>query len=193
MTENTSPLAKKLKLIEISVIGILRGLVSLPLEHPFDTIKTWMQSQQISARASATTIYQKKGLKGFYSGFTINAARVASKSAYRWPLNIYLMSTFRQIFKDLSNSKTKAGIATGVATALIESGIICPFERIKVWMMTTPTYQQLFSFFKISTLKSLFDGFGPVVLKQTVSWVSFLGSQEYLKQIMYRFKNKTSQ
>lgn len=44
MTENTSPLAKKLKLIEISVIGILRGLVSLPLEHPFDTIKTWMQS-----------------------------------------------------------------------------------------------------------------------------------------------------
>jgi hypothetical protein len=99
-----------------------------------------MQSEQISARASATIIYERKGLKGFYSGFTINAARVASKSAYRWPLNIYLMSTFREIFKDLRNYKTKAGIATGVATALIESGIICPFERIKVWMMTTPTY-----------------------------------------------------
>lgn len=44
MSDNTTLRPNKLKLIEASVFGILRGLVSLPLEHPFDTIKTWMQS-----------------------------------------------------------------------------------------------------------------------------------------------------
>jgi hypothetical protein len=44
MAENKNQISTNLKLVEASVLGILRGLVSLPLEHPFDTIKTWMQS-----------------------------------------------------------------------------------------------------------------------------------------------------
>jgi hypothetical protein len=36
---------KGIKLKEISLLGVLQGLISLPLEHPFDTLKTWMQSE----------------------------------------------------------------------------------------------------------------------------------------------------
>jgi hypothetical protein len=177
-------------MIEVSALGALRGLVSLPFEHPFDTLKTMVQSQNLTSRQGFAYIYQNKGLKGFYSGFVINAMRVMSKSAYRWPLNVYLIMKFRKIFESYNNSRTIAGVVTGIATALLESGIICPFERIKVWLMTSPEYRQFFSYFRVATVKTIFDGFFPVMLKQTVSWVSFLGSQEYLKDMVFRYHNK---
>jgi hypothetical protein len=59
--------------------------------------------------------------------------------------------------------------------------VICPFERIKIWLMTSPEYVKFSKFFQLQALRSLFDGFLPVMLKQSVSWVSFLGSQEYFK------------
>ncbi len=136
--EPVGAIQQKIKLIEVSVLGTLRGMVSLPFEHPFDTIKTWMQSENRGALQALSDIYQKKGLKGFYSGFAVNSLRVMSKSAYRWPLNVYLMSEFRKIFKGYNHSKTLAGVATGVSISLIESAIICPFERTKVWLMTSP-------------------------------------------------------
>lgn len=169
----------------------MRGLVSLPLEHPFDTVKTWMQSQNVSVRQAASEIYKGKGLKGFYSGFAINCARVMSKSAYRWPLNVYLIANFRRYFKDYGYSNTLAGVATGVVTAVLESAIICPFERIKVWLMTSPDYRSLLAYFKAKHLPALFDGFLPLMTKQTLSWVSFLGSQEFLKDLVYKYKAKT--
>lgn len=60
-----------------------------------------------------------KGYKGFYSGFTVNCLRVVSKNSYRWPLNVYLMFQFRSLFENLENSRSLAGAATGLATAII--------------------------------------------------------------------------
>lgn len=37
---------------------------------------------------------------------------------------------------------------------------------------------------------NLYDGFGPVLTKQLLSWVSFLGTQEYLKELMYHHLEK---
>jgi hypothetical protein len=91
------------------------------------------------------------------------------------------MSNFRSLLSTYDYSKAMAGIVTGLATAVIESAVICPFERIKIWLMTSPEYRQFSSFFRLQALRSLFDGFLPVMVKQSVSWVSFLGSQEYLK------------
>lgn len=175
------PNQKKTSLLFISLMGSLRGIIGLPLQHPFDALKTWMQSENIHFRAAAEQIYQKKGLKGFYSGFLINSLRVMSKQAYRWPLNVYLISNLRMKFKGINYSNTLAGVVTGLMTAWIESAIICPFQRIKVWLMTTKQVSGYSHFLKLSSLKTLFNGFTPVVAKQTLSWVSFLGSQEYFK------------
>lgn len=57
--------------------------------------------------------------------------------------------------------------------------------------MTTPDYRNLFAYFKAKHLQSLFDGFLPVMTKQTLSWVSFLGSQEFFKDLLYKHKAKT--
>lgn len=59
--------------------------------------------------------------------------------------------------------------------------------------MTSYSNTNYTTFWKISTLKSLFDGFVPVISRQLLSWVSFLGTQEYLKELIYRYHGKTPQ
>ncbi len=49
------------------------------------------------------------------------------------------------------------------------------------------TYVAFWNFFKN---KNLYDGFQPVLTKQMLSWVSFLGTQEYMKELIYHFQNK---
>ena len=78
-----------------------------------------MQSNNLSLRQSVRQILHKKGMKGFYSGFLVNTLRSISKQAYRWPLNIYLLSAFRKMFSGFENGYSLAGITTGLATALI--------------------------------------------------------------------------
>jgi hypothetical protein len=55
-----------------------------------------MQAKNISASQSYRDIISAKGYKGFYSGFVINSLRVASKQAYRWPLNLFLINFYQQ-------------------------------------------------------------------------------------------------
>jgi len=74
-----------------------------------------------------TVIYKNKGIKGFYSGFLVNLLRAVIKQAYRWPLNIYLISYFRDQFKHYKDPNSMAGVAAGISTAVIESVVICPF------------------------------------------------------------------
>jgi len=136
-----------------------------------------MQSENKTARESLRNIYEKKGLKGYYAGFGINLVRVISKSAYRWPLIIYLLDLFKAKAEKNGWNMGTAGVAAGLTTAIIESIIVCPLERLKVWLMTSSFNTSYKAFWELKTIWSLFDGFGPVILKQTLSWVSFLGSQ----------------
>jgi len=65
----------------------------------------------------------------------VNSLRVASKQLYRWPLQISLLGFFNNTFGD-TLSRAASGVLCGISMAAIEIGIICPFERIKVWLMT---------------------------------------------------------
>ena len=86
-----------------------------------------------------------------------------------------------------------AGATAGGVTAILESVIICPLQRIKVWLMTSYSNTNYTAFWKLSTLRRLFDGFIPVVNRQLLSWISFLGTQQYFKELIYKFHNKTHQ
>jgi hypothetical protein len=81
-------------LIKSSAIGMLLGLLGLPFEHPFDSLKTNMQATNESAKKTIKSIYTRKGFRGFYNGFGINLMRILFKQAYRWPLNITLLSFY---------------------------------------------------------------------------------------------------
>ena len=56
--------------------------------------------------------------------------------------------------------------------------------------MTSNNNSSYSSFWNLLKSKNLYDGFQPVLTKQMLSWVSFLGTQEYLKELLYRYLEK---
>jgi len=44
-TRTTKP-KNTISLSYVSMVGAMRGAIGLPFEHPFDTLKTWMQSEK---------------------------------------------------------------------------------------------------------------------------------------------------
>jgi len=45
ITQSSKP-KNTVSLSYVSMVGALRGAIGLPFEHPFDTLKTWMQSEK---------------------------------------------------------------------------------------------------------------------------------------------------
>ncbi|PRP77424.1 Mitochondrial carrier protein [Planoprotostelium fungivorum] len=178
--------------IEASILGASRGLVALPIEHPFDCVKTYMQAfpHLRSPRVAANEIYQAKGLVGFYSGAIPNSLRIAGKQAYRWPMMLSFPSLFSKIVPaPYAAGGTTERILTGIAIASLESFFVCPLERLKVFLMTSNQLKHgLRSFMegaggdKRSLRVELFRGLGAVYTRGLVSWVSFLFADHQTKK-----------
>ena len=81
-------------------------------------------------------IYRDKGVyKGFYSGSLPNASVRILKNVYRYPLMVWMPHFYGTKFSFKNQHHQKA--LTGVSIAAIEAFIMCPFERIKTYLMTT--------------------------------------------------------
>lgn len=82
-------------------------------------------------------IYTEKGFyKGFYSGSLPNLSRVVLKNLYRYPLMIKMPNIIEQYVPIAGRDRKIAKAMTGLSIAGIEAFILCPVERIKVFMMT---------------------------------------------------------
>ena len=112
-------------LIKTGLFGAARAFFSLPFEYPFDTIKTNMQSLQLSISKTSEYIFHKKGWRGFYSGFAINLLRVTSKQLYRWPLWIGLSTFYDQLLGKVNELFKQTVI--GFSISFAELIVICPF------------------------------------------------------------------
>lgn len=134
--------AKKQFLLKSVFLSVARAAVGMPYEHPLDTIKTVMQSQQRqdpSLRDVIKQIYAKEGIKGFYAGFIPNFARVVLKTVYRIPMMLELPHLLTDFSKRILNhdlSSTTAKSLAGVVIAAFEVVIVTPAERLKVLLMT---------------------------------------------------------
>ena len=90
------------KYIEASTVGALRALVGLPIEHPFDTVKTICQAEQIPAWKVAQQIWNKHGIRGYYSGAIPNGIRASGKQAYRYPMMMSFPFFFKRCYPKIS-------------------------------------------------------------------------------------------
>ena len=163
----------------ISLVGLARGMALLPIEHPLEFIKT---RQQVSPGQSALNIIKETwsyGPKRFYSGLVPNALRCSIKQAYRFPL----MISVPKFYKTLGVSEVSSQNLAGLTIALIESYIICPLERVKTWLMTAPLSSLLGFLKQKQALTELFSGVSPLMLRQSVSWVTFLGGNSVLREL----------
>ena len=83
-------------------------------------------------------------------------------------------------------------LATGFSVALMEAMITCPVERTKVFIMTqrSNTNQSSYKLFlnhilrNKSNTQELFRGFGPLFLRQLISWSVFLQTDLLTKKLI---------
>jgi len=192
-------------LIYAATVGMFRGILSLIIEHPFDALKTyWQANLHIKTTKEAIKkIYKLKGWRGFYSGAIPNAIRLMMKQAYRYPLMLVLPFFFNQFFHSLAIISA----LSGVTIAVLEVWIIAPLERLKVWLITfnhvnggmSAFFQQARAekleadldkkhqhrSFLPSFFSFIFRGSKVTIMRQIVSWVTFLVVHE---QTIFFFK-----
>jgi len=129
---------KRLNLVAYSAaMGALRSLVGFPFEQPMESVKTQWQTNPSKANELQIfkQIYREKGVyKGFYAGSLPNATLKMLKNIYRYPLMIGMPRLIETNF-NFGNQRVQKGL-TGISIAMIESMILCPFERVKTYLMT---------------------------------------------------------
>ncbi|MBY0529617.1 MAG: MC/SLC25 family protein [Rhabdochlamydiaceae bacterium] len=174
--------------IQASLLGAGQGMMALALEHPLDVVKTTSQADP-EIRSSwevARKIYMREGLLGFYKGAIPNGARLALKQSYRYPMMLF----FPKLYEEIIPAEVQKAIpdaeptATAVSLATIETWISCPFERGKVYLMTSQEKNPLRQFFILNKgrlQKELFRGITAVYARQLSSWGSFLIANNRLK------------
>lgn len=153
-----------------------------------DAIKTQWQTKpgHKNEYRMALEIYKEKGpLKGFYSGSLPSLGRNMLKSFYRYPLVIGFPIFYEKNLPNaMRHNKRAQKLFSGVSIALIESFIICPFERLKTYFMTrevrlgsNPNINGLQNYYRDcnqSLVRDLFKGIGPLIMRQMVAWNYFL-------------------
>lgn len=183
------------KYLEASFLGAGRGLMGLPIEHPFDCIKTKLQANlsETSAIGVARNIYKNEGIRGYYSGALPNATRLTIKQFYRWPMMLAFPNFFDSVLPLESEHKPIAKkVMTGLSIASFETLIICPLERLKVLLMTSLKEEKSIRHFyeknngKITS--ELYRGLNASYPRQVVSWVTFLASDSKFRSMAQNYK-----
>jgi hypothetical protein len=132
-------------------------------------------------------VYEIGGIKGFYAGAIPNGARLAIKQMYRYPMMARFPNDFKRLLSEDFKQKYPDAVptATALTSASFETFIICPLERLKVFLMTNDqkgkTLREFFYVNKDQLHTELFRGVGAVYGRQIASWASFLVAQERAK------------
>lgn len=162
-------------------VGILRGMISLVLEHPLEVIRTrWQLAARENLKSIIQGILAHKGVRGFYSGALPHLARLLIKQAYRYPLMLILPACYGALVgRGLFTS-----FLTGLTIALGEIFLITPLERLKVWLITSHQQtQSLGSFFTLNKgafIKELYRGLSAMAPRQVLTWVVFMVTHDWL-------------
>lgn len=66
---------------------------------------------------------------------------------------------------------------------MLESLLLCPFERLKVYLMTQDRGNRGLreGFGQGNLMRALFKGYIPLLTRQTVAWVAFLQADQLMK------------
>lgn len=187
-----SPVERTLfeKVIESSRIGGSRVIFTFGAGHPFDLVKTQMQANPniTSAVLLSKQIYRKSGIRGFYIGGIPNFSRSLLKETYRSPTRGFMKHNLQKMISDSGNHQDLVNLLTGFGMATIDTFIMCPLERLKVWMMTNYTRnKKISSFFtqmnnSTDLFRQLFMGLKVSYVRNGAAWMSYLVAEEKIRK-----------
>lgn len=198
IAENSKKSGNILFYAKSSLKGVLAGASVFLLAHPIDVLKTRMQADPSKYRNKSIKAlkdtYKLGGIKLFYAGSLPNFARYSIRNMYRWPMMLFFPSLYGNFL-----SKSKAKLLSAFTIANLECLIISPLERLKTYLMTRDMSikSPLVFFFSNKdnrSIKELYRGVTPLILRQNASWFSFLYFDYKLKKIFVdrRVKNGKS-
>ena len=169
-------------------LGVVRTAVLMPIEHPLDYLKTQIQAQSYQGPVIPflSSHIKSQGFLKLYTGFLPNTLRASIKQGYRLPLMVGIPNFYRRFL----GSENSIQILTGLTIAIIESYIICPLERLKVWLMTSPVATLSNFVTENRHMNELLRGINALLVRQTMSWVSFLGFTSVFKEGTLRYKGR---
>lgn len=162
------------------MLGGMKGVLSLFVEHPFDAVKTSCQARQRPIIPVARDLFAENGVYGFYKGLGPNAIRLISKQTIRSPLFLMVSRGYDITLPDehLKKHPNLVKIYIGFTIASFETLFISPLDRLKVFFITKNGNSNGLNLFynqnKGALLSEIFRGIGATYARQIASWTSFL-------------------
>jgi len=170
--------------------GIGQAADLLTLGHILTRIATQQQANpQFTFMQSIKSIHSKGGIPEFYKGLRWNLLIGVMKGASRWGLN---NSLYRFYTTNFGNSSL-VPVMVGVTGAAIETTLIlCPFESLRTREMTTfwkeGKVNMWHTITKIDGVKIFFRGWDSILLRQVVTWVTYLVVYDQCRNIALKSK-----
>ena len=162
-TNNTKP---NHSYITKYINGGLSGMCGILLSHPFDTIKTHIQTGH-----KLNTF--KPSFSNFYRGMSAPLLGVGIEKAI-------VFGTYNYIY-----SKTENIPLSGAISGLTASLIVTPYERIKILKQNS----QVISF-KDLNIRFLYKGFTPTFFREMPGFAIYFTTYEYFKYNTFTKYNK---
>nr|GMD11494.1 mitochondrial arginine transporter BAC1 isoform X1 [Ipomoea batatas] len=196
------------------VAGMLAGVATVIVGHPFDTVKVKLQKHNTSADGikyknglhCAARILKAEGVKGLYRGATSSFVGMAFESSLAF--GIY-SQTKRFLQGGLEGGKPQPHviIPSAALAGSIISFILCPSELVKCRIQVQGTDSLLLSSTRysgpldcaIKTVKTggftgIFQGGFTTLLRESVGNVVFFSTYEYVRYQMHlQFKGASSE
>ncbi|XP_057764472.1 mitochondrial arginine transporter BAC1 [Salvia miltiorrhiza] len=188
------------------VAGMLAGVATVIVGHPFDTVKVKLQKHNTEANGikyknglhCTTRILKTEGVKGLYRGATSSFVGMAFESSLAF--GIYSQT------KHLLQGKAQSGepqllsiIPAGLFAGGVISFILCPSELVKCRMQVqgADSFIQSSSRYSspidcaLKTVKSegltgIFRGGGATFFRESIGNAVFFSTYEYVRYYMHK-------
>lgn len=171
-------------------------LETVTLGHFLDRIKVQQEASPNlnTMKKAARSILQTDGFK---PGFRWNLILSASKGACGWGIHNLCTKQLSRWYPQGNPTFPSFSftLMVGGSTALIESTLfICPLERMKTIEMTTPALEkkQTFDATFFKRAQYLFKGWRWTVLRQSCSWISYLGAYQHIRGRLLNYNEQAT-
>ncbi|KAG8385531.1 hypothetical protein BUALT_Bualt03G0054900 [Buddleja alternifolia] len=187
------------------VAGMLAGVATVIVGHPFDTVKVKLQKHNTETNGMkyksglhcTARILKTEGVKGLYRGATSSFVGMAFESS----LAFGIYSQTKQLLQgELHNEKPQplAIVPSGAFAGAIISFVLCPSELVKCRMQVQGTDSFLPSASRYSgpidcalkTVKNegltgIFRGGGATLLRESIGNAVFFSTYEHVRYYMH--------
>lgn len=182
MKTNSEELSKKL------IAGGVAGVIGTTCIYPIDYIKTRLQNQHQKTPLKQLptfirSIYQRTGLRGFYSGLGANLIGVTPEKAIKLTVNDLVRTKLaKNSGRNESELPWYLGMIAGGMAGTCQILATTPMEmaKIQLQMQTTPS-QDKFKLLRELGIRGLYRGFGATFMRDVPFSFIFFPTHAFLK------------